>query len=46
MARRDPVMSQQAMRQAARRSALAAQAVLRKERADQDRRLDGLAVVV
>jgi hypothetical protein len=39
-------MSQQAVRQSARRSALAAQAVLRKERTDQDRRLDGLAVVV
>jgi hypothetical protein len=39
-------MSQQAVRQGARRSALAAQAVLRKERADRDRRLDGMAVVV
>jgi hypothetical protein len=46
MARREPVMSQQAVRQGARRSALAAQAVLRKERADRDRRLDGMAVVV
>jgi hypothetical protein len=39
-------MSQQAMRQAARRSALDAQAVLRKQRADRERRLDGLAVAV
>jgi hypothetical protein len=40
------VMSQQSIRQAARRSALDAQAVLRKERADRDRRLEDLAVVV
>jgi hypothetical protein len=39
-------MSQQAMTQTARRSALAAQAVLRKERADRERRLEGLAVAV
>jgi hypothetical protein len=39
-------MSQQSVRQAARRSALDAQAVLRKERADRERRLEGLAVVV
>lgn len=38
------VMSQQAMRQAARRSALDAQAVLRKERADRERRLERLAL--
>src|SRR5215207_9819200 len=40
------VMSQQAMRQAARRSALDAQAVLRKERADRERRREALAVAV
>jgi hypothetical protein len=39
-------MSQQSVRQAARRSALAGQAVRRKERADRDRRLEGLAVIV
>ena len=39
-------MSQQSVRQAARRSALDAQAVLRKERADRDRRLKDLAVAV
>jgi hypothetical protein len=39
-------MSQQSVRQAARRSALDAQAVLRKERADRERRLDALAVAV
>jgi hypothetical protein len=39
-------MSQQSVRQAARRSALEAQAVLRKERADRDHRLEGLAVDV
>jgi hypothetical protein len=39
-------MSQQAVRQAARRSALDAQAVLRKERADRERRLESLAVAV
>jgi hypothetical protein len=46
MARRDQVMSQQSVRQAARRSALDAQALLRKERADRQRRLEGLAVAV
>jgi hypothetical protein len=40
------IMSQQAMRQAARRLALDAQAVLRKERADRERRLQCLAVAV
>jgi hypothetical protein len=40
------VMSQQSARQAARRSALDAQAVLRKARADRERRLEALAVVV
>jgi hypothetical protein len=39
-------MSQQSVRQAARRSALDTQAVLRKERADRERRLEGLAVAV
>ena len=39
-------MSQQSVRQAARRSALDAQAVLRKQRADRERRLEGLAVTV
>jgi hypothetical protein len=39
-------MSQQSVRQAARRSALDAQAVLRRERADRERRLEGLAVAV
>ena len=39
-------MSQQSVRQAARRSALVAQAVLRKERADRERRLEGLPVAV
>jgi hypothetical protein len=39
-------MTQQSVRQAARRSALDAQAVLRKERADRERRLEGLAVEV
>ena len=39
-------MSQHAMRQAARRSALDAQAVLRKQRADRERRLERLAVDV
>lgn len=38
--------SHQSMRQAARRSALDAQAVLRKQRADRERRLEGLAVTV
>src|SRR5215207_9326949 len=46
MARRDQVMSQQSVRRAARRSASDAQAVLRKERADRERRLEGLAVAV
>jgi hypothetical protein len=46
IARRDPVVSQQSVRQAARRSALDAQAALRKERADRERRLEGLAVAV
>ena len=39
-------MSQQSARQAVRRSALDAQAVRRKERADRERRLEGLAVEV
>jgi hypothetical protein len=39
-------MSQQSFRQAARRSALDRQAVLRKERADRERRLVALAVAV
>jgi hypothetical protein len=39
-------MSQQSVRQPARRSALDAQAVLRKERAERERRLEGLAVEV
>jgi hypothetical protein len=39
-------MSQQSVRQAARRSALDTQAVLRKERADRERRLAGLAIAV
>jgi hypothetical protein len=43
---RGDVMSQQSVRQAARRSALDAQAILRKERADRERRLDRLAVAV
>jgi hypothetical protein len=42
----EAVMSQQSVRQAARRSALDAQAVLRKARADRERRLEGLAVTV
>ena len=41
---RETVMSQQSVRQAARRSALDAQAVLRKERVDRERRLERLAV--
>jgi hypothetical protein len=40
------VMSQQSVRQASRRSALDAQAVLRKQRADRERRLEVLAVEV
>jgi hypothetical protein len=39
-------MSQQSVRQAARRSALDAQAARRKERADRERRLEGLGVAV
>jgi hypothetical protein len=39
-------MSQRSVRQAARRSALDAEVVLRKERADRERRLEGLAVAV
>jgi hypothetical protein len=39
-------MSQHSVRQAARRSALDAQAALRKDRADRERRLEGLAVHV
>ena len=39
-------MSQQSARQAARRSALDAQATRRKERADRERRLEALAVAV
>jgi hypothetical protein len=39
-------MSQQSVRQAARRSALDARAVLRKERAERERRLEALAVAV
>jgi hypothetical protein len=39
-------MSQQSVRQEARRSALDAQAARRKERADRERRLEGLAVAV
>jgi hypothetical protein len=46
MARRDQVMSQQSVRQPASRSALDAQAVLRKVRADRERRLEDLAVEV
>jgi hypothetical protein len=42
----ETVMSQQSGRQAARRSALDAQAVLRKQRADRERRLESLAVTV
>src|SRR5215212_6755693 len=39
-------MSQQSVRQEARRSALDAQAARRKERADRERRLEALAVAV
>jgi hypothetical protein len=42
----ETVMSQQSVRRSARRSALDAQAVLRKQRADRERRLHGLAVTV
>jgi hypothetical protein len=45
-AMRGDVMSQQSVRQAARRSAVDAQAVLRKEPADRERRLEALAVAV
>ena len=41
---RELMMNQQAMRQAARRVPLDAQAVLRKERADRERRLQGRAI--
>jgi hypothetical protein len=40
------VPSHQSLRQAAQRSALDAQAVLRKERADPERRFEGPAVAV
>jgi hypothetical protein len=43
---KEDVMSQQLVRQAARRSALDAQAVLRKERTDREHRLEALAVAV
>jgi hypothetical protein len=43
---RGDVMSQHSVRQAARRSALDAQAARRKERADRERRIEALAVVV
>jgi hypothetical protein len=43
---RGDVMSQHSVRQAARRSALDAQAARRKERADRERRLEALAVAV
>ena len=43
---RETVVSRKSVRQAARWSALAAQAVLRKQRADRDRRLERLAVTV
>src|SRR5215210_2757919 len=39
-------MTQQSVREAARRSALDAQAARRKERADRERRLEALAVAV
>jgi hypothetical protein len=39
-------MSQQSVRQAARRSALDAQAARRRERANRERRLEALAVAV
>jgi hypothetical protein len=42
----ETVMSQQSVRQSARRSALDARAVLRRQRADRERRLEGLAVTV
>jgi hypothetical protein len=43
---RETVMSQQSVRQAARRAALDAQAVRRKDRAERERRLEVLAVEV
>jgi hypothetical protein len=43
---RETVMSQQSVRQAARRAALDAQAVRRRDRADRERRLEVLAVEV
>jgi Flp pilus assembly protein TadG len=43
---KETVMTQQSVRQAARRAALDAQAVLRKERADRERRIEALAVAV
>jgi hypothetical protein len=42
----ETMMSQQLVRQSARRSALDAQAVLCKQRADRERRLEGLAVTL
>jgi hypothetical protein len=44
MARRNRVTNQQSGIQAARRSTLNAQIVLRKQRADRERRLEALAV--
>jgi len=43
---RGDVMSQQSVRQAARRSALDARAALGKERANRERRLEALAIAV
>ena len=43
---REMVMSQQSVRHGARRSALDAQAVPRKERADRERQFGALAVAV
>jgi hypothetical protein len=43
---RGDVMSQQSVRQAARRSALMPRRLLRRERAGRERRLEGLAVAV
>jgi hypothetical protein len=42
----ETVMSQPSVRQSARRSALDARAVLRRQRADREHRLEGLAVTV
>jgi hypothetical protein len=42
----ETVMSQQSVRQSARRSALDAQAVMRRQRADREGRLEGRAVTV